>query len=214
MKVNIEIVKKALVHDPLKIETLNEKELVKKMMTRRRLSRSSKILIYLANECEFKTGCMIYGSAYGELGDSVAILQNINANLPVSPTNFQNSVYNTAASYHSIVQGNKSEINTLSCGDNTSYAVMQQGSLASLSHEEVFVCTIEAMNFDGVDVLNKCKNNLEYGVAFVIKKSDKVANIKVDSCSELGLPSSLEWMKNLYDTCEKNDGACIIEVEL
>ena len=79
MKVNVEIVKKALINHPHKIETLNEKELVKKMMIRRRLSRSSKILVYLANECDFKTGRIVYGSAYGELGDSVAILKAINS---------------------------------------------------------------------------------------------------------------------------------------
>ena len=155
MKVNVEIVKKALIHNPIKIENLNEKELVKKMMIRRRLSRSSKILVYLANECDFKTGRIIYGSAYGELGDSVAILKAINSNEAVSPTSFQNSVYNTAPSYHSIVEGNTDEIITLSSGDKTSYTVMQEGALALHKSKEVFVCAAEAMNFEGVDVLNK-----------------------------------------------------------
>ncbi|MFT5835696.1 MAG: hypothetical protein ACI9RG_000589 [Sulfurimonas sp.] len=213
MKINVEIIKKALIHHPLQIEKLNEKELVKKMMIRRRLSRNSKILVYLANECEFKTGRVIYGSAYGELGDSVKILEAINAKEMVSPTTFQNSVYNTAPSYHSIVEGNTDEITTLSSGDNTSYTVMQEGALALHKSDEVFVCTTEAMNFDGVDILNKCKNELEYGVAFVIKKTMDEANIIVKSNSRVGVPKSIEWMQSLYDLCESN-GRCIIEVQL
>jgi len=213
MKVNIEIVKKALIHHPLKIENLNDKELIKKMMIRRRLSRSSKILIYLANECDFKTGSIIYGSAFGELGDSVAILEAINSKQAVSPSAFQNSVYNTAPSYHSIVQGNTNEILTLSSGDNTSYAVMQQGALALTNEAEVFVSVIEAMNFNGVDTLNKCGDELEYGIAFVIKKTEDKANISVKKNSLKGVPNSLEWMKNLYDLCEDSE-RCIVELEL
>jgi len=213
MKVNIEITSRAIVHDPIKITTLNEKELIKKMILRRRFSRSSKILVYLASECDFKTGCVIYGSAFGELGDSVAILEAINSNDMVSPSAFQNSVYNTAASYHSILEGNKHEIYTLSSGDNTSYVVMQEAALALQSKDEVFVCVIEALNFEGVDILNKCKNELEYGIAFKIKKTDAKANIIVENSSEFGVAKSLEWMKNLYDLCI-DDAKNIIEIEL
>jgi len=213
MKINVEIISKSLVHDPLKIQTLNEKELIKKMILRRRLSRSSKILVYLASKCEFKNGCVVYGSAFGELGDSVAILEAIKDKEIVSPSAFQNSVYNTAASYHSIVEGNKDEIYTLSSGDNTSYTVMQEGALALMRKEEVFVCAVEAMNFEGVEVLNKCKNELEYGIAFKIRKTDEQATIKVNDSTTLGVPKSLQWMKNLYDLCQ-NETKNIVEVEL
>jgi len=128
MKINVEIIKQALVHNPQKIESLNEKELVTKMMIRRRLSRSSKILVYLANACGFTQGVMIYGSAYGEILDTASILRAIKNEESVSPSTFQNSVYNTAASYHSIIHQNSAEILTLSCGDETSYRVMQQGA--------------------------------------------------------------------------------------
>lgn len=213
MKINIEITKHALVHAPIKIEDLNEKELVKKMLLRRRLSRASKILINLANSCDFKTGTMIYGSAYGELIDTVSILESIKNEDTVSPTAFQNSVYNTAASYHSIVDGNTGEILTLSCGDSTSYKVMQQGALALLKEDEVFVSAIEAMNFEGVEIFNKCENELEYGISFVIKKTDKTANAEVQNKLQKGIPTSLSWMKNLYDLCQNNESV-VIEIEL
>lgn len=213
MKVNVEIIKKSLVHDPIKLENLNEKELVKKMVTRRRLTRNSRMLIKLASECSFTQGVMIYGSAYGEVIDTVNILNAINNQDPVSPTSFQNSVYNTAASYHSIVHGNISEILTLSSGDNTSYHVMQQAALSLLNNEQVFVCATEAINFEGVESLNKCANELEYGVAFTLTKTDESANIIVDNKIDKGVPKSLSWMKNLYDLCQDKE-SCIVEVEL
>lgn len=213
MKINVEITKMALVHNPIKIENLNEKKLVQKMVLRRRLSRSSKILINLAHECEFETGVMIYGSAYGEITDTVSILQAIKSGEAVSPSTFQNSVYNTAASYHSILHGNKYEILTLSCGDETSYNVAQQGALALLKEDSVFVCCVEALNFQGVDNFNKCGVELEYGVAFVLKKSDKTATDKVGDAIQNGVPASLTWMKNLYDLCEIRKNV-VVEIEL
>ena len=211
MKINIEIVHKALVHHSQKLENLNEKELVKKMVIRRRLSRSSRILVNLANTCNFTQGTMIYGSAYGEVIDTANILNSINNNEAVSPTSFQNSVYNTPASYHSIVHGNTSEISTLSCGDSTSYNVIQQAALSLLTQTSVFVCVSEAINFDGVQVLNKCENELEYGIAFTLKKTDIAANTTVEDLEQKGVPSSLSWMKNLYDVSHENS---IIEVQL
>jgi len=213
MKINIEILKQALVHNVSKIENLNEKQLVKKMMVRRRLTRNSKILINLAYQCEFLTGTMIYGSAYGEVLDTVSILNSINNNEAVSPTSFQNSVYNTAASYHSIIHVNKAEILTLSCGDNTSYNVMQQAALSACSNETVFACVTEAINFEGVEQLNKCANELEYGIAFKLKKTDDEATLHVDSIAQEGVPNSLAWMKSLYDVCA-NKEKCIFEIEL
>lgn len=213
MKINIEIIKKAIIHDSMKIENLNEKELVKKMMIRRRLTRSSKIFINLANACDFKNGNIVYGSAYGELIDTTHILESINTNQAVSPTSFQNSVYNTAASYHSIINNNTSEILTLSCGDETSYNIMQQAGLHLIREKEVFICVIEALNFNGIDNFNKCGVELEYGIAFTLKRSNKEANIKINNIIQDGVPSSINWMKNLYDACESKD-SCIIEVEL
>jgi hypothetical protein len=213
MKVKVEIVKSALQHAPRTIENLNEKELVPKMVLRRRLTRTSKILINLAHSCSYKQGVMIYGSAYGELLDTIKILESLKDEGSISPSTFQNSVYNTAASYYSIVEENKSEIITLSCGDATSYNVMQQGALALLSNEEVFVSTVEAMNFEGVDFFNDCKAELEYGIAFTIKKTDKPVNATVANKQQKGVPLSLTWMKNLYDICEQQNSV-VIEVDL
>jgi hypothetical protein len=213
MKINVEIIQQALVHNPHKIESLNEKELVKKMMVRRRLSRSSKILVYLADACEFTQGTMVYGSAYGEILDTTSILEAIKDEENVSPSAFQNSVYNTAASYHSIIHQNSAEILTLSCGDETSYRVMQQGALTLLKEDEVFVSCVEAVDFEGIKSLNNCSIELEYGLAFRLKKTEKKANVLMCNKSQQGVPNSLLWMKNLYDLCQMQENP-VIEIEL
>ncbi|MDF1874734.1 beta-ketoacyl synthase chain length factor [Sulfurimonas sp. SAG-AH-194-I05] len=213
MKINIEIIKKAIIHDPIQIKNLNEKALVPKMMIRRRLSRNAKIVIYLADQCNFTCGNMIYGSAYGEVLDTITILDAIKNKESISPTSFQNSVYNTAASYHSIVHGNTSEILTLSCGNNTSYCVMQQAALSLHYEKEVFVCASEAMNFHSSSSLNICESELEYGLAFVVKRTHEPANIHIKNGTQKGVPLSLSWMKNLYDACGNNE-KMVIEIEL
>jgi hypothetical protein len=69
------------------------------------------------------------------------------------------------------------------------------------------------MNFDGVDSLNKCASELEYGISFILKKSEKEATITVENRVQKGVPASLSWMKILYDLCENKD-SYIVEIEL
>jgi len=213
MKINVEILQAALVHDPKLITSLNEKELVPKMIIRRRMSRASKIVTYLADQCGFKTGAIVYGSAFGELPDSVTILESIKNKEPVSPSAFQNSVYNTAVSYHSIVQGNTDEIITLSSGSNTSYTVMQQSALLLMKKNLVFACCCETMNFNAINELNICQNELEYGLGFLLQRTNKETNISFSPEKQKGVPDSLQFMKSLYDALQKVDNP-VLEIEL
>jgi len=61
-----------------------------------------------------RDGAVVYGSAYGEMQATADIVGAIDAQEPISPTAFQNSVYNTAPSYFSLLHKNKSEILTIS----------------------------------------------------------------------------------------------------
>ena len=99
MKINLEILQSSCIYAPVQIEELNTKQLVPKMVTRRRLTRSGKIAVYLANKVDFTDGRIVYGSSFGELSSTSNILNSINKNEQISPTQFQNSVYNTAVSY-------------------------------------------------------------------------------------------------------------------
>ena len=54
------------------------------MVTRRRLTRAAKIAIYLANEVNFKTGRIIYGSSFGEIPATASILKSIKDKIPMA----------------------------------------------------------------------------------------------------------------------------------
>ena len=96
MKMNFIVKATAKVSADTKCETLDEKRIVPKMMLRRRLTRAARIMVYLADACDFRDGAVVYGSAYGEMQATADIVGAIDANEPISPTAFQNSVSNTA----------------------------------------------------------------------------------------------------------------------
>jgi len=60
------------------------------------------------------------------------IVGAIASDQPISPTAFQNSVYNTAASYFSLLYGNRYEILTISSGNDTSANVLQIAALQAV----------------------------------------------------------------------------------
>ena len=147
MKMNFIVKAAAKVTADEKCENLDEKRIVPKMMLRRRLTRSARIMVYLADACDFRDGAVVYGSAYGEMQATADIVGAIDANEPISPTAFQNSVYNTAPSYFSLLHGNKQEILTIPSGDDTAANVLQTGVLQAVTpNEEVLLCSSEAHN--------------------------------------------------------------------
>ena len=52
-KVALKIVSAAKVSAPIKIEDLDEKRIVPKMLLRRRLTRNAKIMLFLSDKCGF-----------------------------------------------------------------------------------------------------------------------------------------------------------------
>ena len=151
MKMNFIVKATARVSAETKCETLDEKRIVPKMMLRRRLTRAARIMVYLADACDFRDGAVVYGSAYGEMQATADIVGAIDANEPISPTAFQNSVYNTAPSYFSLLHGNKQEILTISSGDDTSANVLQTGALQAVTtNDEVLLMCCEAINIPNI----------------------------------------------------------------
>jgi hypothetical protein len=212
LTVNLEILESAYISDPIKIENLNEKSLVPKMMLRRRLSRAAKIMIHLSNQCHFTTGKVVYGSAFGELEATASIIHSIANKDEVSPTAFQNSVYNTAASYHSILHNNKEEVLTVSSFEQTSLDVLRNGALLAIEGDEIFLVAIETLNIPGIEVLNKCQSALECGIAMKVCITDKVASTSTLAYSTPSIPSSLLDMYSVHKEFELGNN--IIEVEL
>ena len=77
MKINLEIIDSSHIYAPIQIKDLNTKELVPKMVTRRRLTRSAKIVIYLTSKMNINNNRIIYGNNYGELNSTASILNSI-----------------------------------------------------------------------------------------------------------------------------------------
>ncbi|OQX57066.1 MAG: hypothetical protein B5M52_08150 [Helicobacteraceae bacterium 4484_230] len=203
MKMNFKVNAVARVYAKSKCDNLDEKRLVPKMMLRRRLTRSAKIMIYLSDLCNFSDGPVVYGSAYGEMQATADITGAIANSQPISPTAFQNSVYNTAPSYFSLLYGNRNEILTISNGDDTSANVLQAAALQALTMNcEVLLICSEALNIPNIDEVNTCTDFLESGVALTIMPTDEMPNTVVKKKIHSGFVPSLWDMLDVADACE------------
>ena len=210
MKMNFEVKATAVVSAETKCETLDEKRIVPKMMLRRRLTRASRIMVYLADACSFSDGAVVYGSAYGEMQATADIVGAIDAGEPISPTAFQNSVYNTAPSYFSLLHKNKNEILTVSSGDETSRNVLQTGALqAATFGEEVLLVCSEAINIANIDEVNSCTDYLESGVALTLVPTEREVTVAVGEQKHTGFAPSLWAMLDVVRACEDTQDAVI-----
>jgi len=214
MKMNFKVNAVAKVFADEKCDNLDEKRLVPKMMLRRRLTRAAKMMIYLSEQCSFSDGPVVYGSAYGEMQATADIVSAIASDQPISPTAFQNSVYNTAPSYFSLLRGNRHEILTISSGNDTSENVLQTAALQAVSKnmEVLLVCT-EALNIANIDEVNSCTDYLEAGVALTITPTDEMPNVILEKNEHTGFAPSLWDMLNVVEACKGQSGP-VIALEL
>lgn len=212
MKINLEIVDAAYIYAKEEIDELNTKELVPKMATRRRLTRASKIAVYLASKIAYNNERIVYGSSFGELYATENILETIAKQEAISPTQFQNSVYNIPVSYLSMLSNNKNEIMTISSGDKTSKDILKAGAIKSMDGDEIILMVIESLNINAIEDLNSCVDHLECGVALKVKLTTQQKNLEFDSLNELKLPSSTVEMFNIAKKCSETKN--IIEVTL
>ncbi len=212
MKINLEILDSAYLIDKEEIKDLDTKILVPKMVFRRRFTRSAKLVVDLLDKVNFGNGRIIYGSANGELPATANILKAILNKEFVSPTDFQNSVYNSSVSYASILKKNESEIMTISCGDNTSDRLLKMGVIKALDGDEILLIMTETLNIENIDEVNKCIDFLECAVALKVRVSQEKANITLSN-EELKCPKSIEKLLKIAKECEK-ESKNIFEVEL
>ncbi len=203
-RVAINIISAAKISAPTKIEDLEDKRIVPKMMLRRRLTRNAKIMLYIADKCEFTGGKIVYGSAFGELQSTVGITDAILNATPISPTLFQNSVYNSAPSYFSLLNGDKDEIITISSGMNTSMASLQTAALQALvSGERVLCVATECLDIANIEQVNSCTSFLEAGAGVVLEiAKDESGAVEIESLKEEGIIGSLSELVSLVNMSE------------
>jgi hypothetical protein len=206
MKINLEIIDCSFVYDKESIDNLKTKELVPKMVTRRRLTKASKIVIFLANEINSVDTRIMYGTSYGEIPVSANILDSIKNKEQISPTYFQNSVFNTSVSYLSMLTNNKKEIMTIVSGDDTSKNILKAAASKIEENEEITLIVTETLNFPGIEQVNKCIDFLECGVALKVKLTTKNETISFNNLKEVSnFPRSVQELVSIAKQFDKNN---------
>lgn len=213
MKINLEILSASYLFGEKEVANLNTKELVPAMILRRRLTRASKLIIELMSNVDFKEGRIIYGTSFGELLATSNILNAILENDILSPTDFQNSVYNTAVSYASILFKNTSEILTISSGEETSLKVLKVCAIKALDEDEILLVCCETLNINNIEEVNHCIDFLESAVALKVKISKEKATINFENIQNNSYPKAIEHILHIAKNF-KNDTKNIIEVEI
>ncbi len=212
--VALNIISSAKIYAPNKIEDLDEKRLAPNMMMRRRLTRNSRIMLYLADKCNFKGGKIVYGSCFSEIEETAKIANAILEKSMLSPTSFQNSVYNTAPSYFSLINKDTDEIITVSSGMKTSLDALKTAALQALVSGEKILCVCsECINIKNVEEINKCTDFLEAGVAVVVEIAKNEDNAKeIESLHVKGIMDSLQDLMSVVNMHE--NGTDVIRIEL
>lgn len=213
-RVAINVLSAAKIYAPLKIEELDEKRIVPQMMIRRRLTRNAKIMLYIADKCSFTGGKIVYASAFGELQSTVGITDAILNNTQISPTLFQNSVYNSAPSYFSLLNNDKDEIITVSSGMKSSFDALKTAALQALvSGEKILCVATECLDIHNIEEVNSCTSYLETGAGVVLEiaKDDKGA-VDIQDLKEDGVIDSLQDLMKIVNMSSKGENKIFIEL--
>jgi len=207
MRVAVKITSGAKVFAPKKIEDLEEKRIVPKMMLRRRLTRNAKMMLYIADKCSFDGSKIVYASAFGELQATVGITDAILNETQISPTLFQNSVYNSAPSYFSLLNGDKDEILTISSGMQSAHDALQTAALqALLSHEKVLCVASECLDIEKIEEVKSCTSYLESAAGVVVEISDNEEGAKeIEPITQEGIIPSLHELFSVVEMLEKEN---------
>lgn len=213
-KVALKILSSHKIYAKTKLEDLDEKRLVPSMMLRRRLTRNSKVLLYLSDKCAFDGTKIVYGTCYSELQEAAKMANAVVTNGLLSPTSFQNSVYNTAPSYYSLIHKDRDEIITVSSGMKTSLDTLKTAALQALVSKEKILCVaVECINIENIQDVNRCTDYLEAGVAVVVEIADDITDAKeIEDYKIDGIIDSLQDLISVVGM--HDDGIDKILVEL
>jgi len=213
-KIALKVSNAAKIYARSKIENLEEKRLVPNMMARRRLTRNAKVMLYLSDKCGFNNGKIVYGSCFSELEETAKIANAVLDGGLLSPTSFQNSVYNTAPSYFSLIKKDTDEIITISSGMKTSKEAIKTAALQALiSGEKVLCVCVECINIKNIEEINRCAQYLEAGAAFVLEVSEDFSGAKeIEDKREEGMMDSLKEIMSVVDMYERSIDKILVEL--
>lgn len=203
MNLNLEILNVTYLINKTAITNLNTKELIPKMVFRRRLTQASKLCIELMHNIDFTQGRVMYASCFGELNSTAKILNSILNQESISPTEFQNSVYNTPVSYSSIWHKNRSEIMTISSGENSSNKLLKLGAIKALDGDEILLLATETLDIPNIHEVNTSCEYLECAVALKVRITQKKENIAIENIDKK-LPKSIALLVEIAKEFDKN----------
>jgi len=214
MKIVLNVISSAKIFATKKIEDLDEKRIVPKMILRRRLTRNTKIMLYLADRCGFENTKIVYASAFGELQASVGITDAILYKTQLSPTLFQNSVYNSAPSYFSLLNKDTDEILTISSGMNSSSEALKTAALQALiSKEKVLCVATECLDIENIQEVNNCTDYLEAGAGVVVEVAQNMDGAKeIETLKQNGIIKSLETLMSVVEMSEEGKTKILIDL--
>ena len=212
--VALKIVSSAKIYAKEKIEDLEDKRLVPKMMMRRRLTRNAKVMLYLSDKCGFTGGKIVYGTCFSELEETAKIANAVLEKRLLSPTSFQNSVYNTAPSYFSIINNDEDEIITVSTGMKTSLEALKTATLQALvSKQRVLCICVECINIKNIQDINRCTSYLESGVAVVLEiAKNSEGAVAVENQKTRGIIDSLQDLMSVAKMHESGKDKILVEL--
>ncbi|MCF6172166.1 MAG: beta-ketoacyl synthase chain length factor, partial [Campylobacteraceae bacterium] len=130
------------------------------------------------------------------------------------PTSFQNSVYNTAPSYFSILNKDTDEIITISSGMKTSLEALKTATLQALVSKQRVLCVcVECINIKNIQEINKCTNFLEAGVAIVLEiAEDSKDALEIEKTKTRGLIASLQDLMSVVKMSENGKNKILVEL--
>ncbi|MFK5882259.1 MAG: beta-ketoacyl synthase chain length factor [Sulfurospirillum sp.] len=210
----INVISFAKIYAKEKIEDLEDKRLVPKMMMRRRLTRNAKVMLYLSDKCGFEGGKIVYGTCFSELEETAKIANAVLEERLLSPTSFQNSVYNTAPSYFSIINKDTDEIITISAGMKTSLETLKTAALQALVSKQRVLCVcVECINIKNINEINSCANYLEAGAAVMLEVSDdKTGAVVIEQTKIRGIIDSLSDLMSIVKMSENGKNKILVEL--
>lgn len=210
----LNVLSSAKIYAKDKIEDLEDKRLVPKMMMRRRLTRNAKVMLYLSDKCGFEAGKIVYGTCFSELEETAKIANAVLEERLLSPISFQNSVYNTAPSYFSIINRDQDEILTISAGMKTSLQTLKTAALQALISKQRVLCVcVECINIKNIEEINSCTSYLEAGAAVVLEVSDdKNGALKIEKTRTRGIIDSLSDLMSIVKMDEEGKNKILVEL--
>lgn len=116
-------------------------------MTRRRIDPLGRAALQVAwwAQGDQPTGPVVFASRWGEVARSVALLRQLAADEPLSPTAFSLSVHNASSALYSIARGDTANYAAVSAGDASAAAgVCEAVGLLADGAPQVLVVSVES----------------------------------------------------------------------